>query len=313
MDFNLAVQSLFDRQLSNWELAATNFAALQKIRVRTLAFNDFEIRIQFNPHRIISSSARVDPGSVSTRPCFLCEKNRPTEQLGIRYRDQFILLVNPYPVFQGHLTIPALQHEPQLILSSFGRMLELVRDLKHYTLIYNGPRCGASAPDHMHFQALPGGNLPIETDFQRGIQCKLITENQQIRIYTWPGYLRNLITLQGKEPAVLESMFLEFCSQLNTAFPSDDEPMMNILACYRESHYVIHFIPRKLHRPDRYFAAGDSQLLLSPASIDLGGVLIMPREEDYLKVTHADIWDVFQQVCVGDDIIQYLLQKLTRI
>jgi len=311
MEFTQAVDSLFESQLNDWELARANIKGLQNVRVKPLAFEGFEILLQFNPERIISSSAKVDPQSISARPCFLCENNRPPEQQGIRYRDNFILLVNPYPVFPGHLTIPTLQHEPQRILSKFIRMLEIARDLPQYTIIYNGPQCGASAPDHFHFQAVRKGHMPVEADFLMNIKCVFNYEKHGIGIYTWDNYLRRMITLRGQSISKLESLFNTIYALLTHVIPSDGEPMMNILAGYNQDHFVIHLIPRKLHRPDRYFAQGERQLLLSPASIDLGGVLIIPREEDFLKITTDDISDIFQQVGVDNELIQYLVHKLT--
>jgi diadenosine tetraphosphate (Ap4A) HIT family hydrolase len=311
MELIQAVDSLFESQLKNWELARVNIGGLQNVKVKPIAFEGFEILLQYNPKRILSSSAKVDPPSISARPCFLCIKNRPPEQQGIRYMDNFILLVNPYPVFPGHLTIPTLQHEPQRILSKFTRMLEIARDLPQYTIIYNGPQCGASAPDHFHFQAVRKGHMPVEADFLKNIKCVFNFEKHGIGIYTWDNYLRRMITLRGHSISKLESLFNTIYDLLPHVVPSDDEPMVNILTGYNLDHFVIHLIPRKLHRPDRYFAQGERQLLLSPASIDLGGVLIIPREEDFLKITKADISDIFQQVGVDNELIQYLVHKLT--
>jgi hypothetical protein len=217
--------------------------------------------------------------------------------------------VNPYPVFDGHLTLPSTDHEPQRILSNFNLMLEIARDLPQNIVIYNGPQCGASAPDHFHFQAVRKGNMPIELDLTKEGPGKKCAEYQSVIIHTWNNYLRELITLQGKDPAVLESLFSIIYRFLQQEIPTPDEPMMNILAGYYRDHWVIHLFPRKLHRPDRYFATGERQLLISPASIDMGGVLIMPREEDFNKITREDIEDVFRQVCVGEKNIQRLIKE----
>lgn len=310
MNLPREIESLFKRQLNEWELARTNYAGLHQTRVSKIPFQDFNIMLQFNPKRIISSSAKVDPLSVSARPCFLCKQNRPPEQVSIGYHDGFEILVNPYPVFHSHLTVPSSRHEPQRILPNFGIMLEIARDLPSFIIIYNGPQCGASAPDHFHFQAVQKGQMPVEDDFSGKRLCIAHHEIQGVGIYTWNNYLRKLITLQGKNAAIIEAMFQNIHRLLQQDVQGNEEPMMNILAgCYQD-HFVIHLFPRKSHRPDRFFASGDRQLLLSPASIDMGGVLIFPREEDFRRITGDDITDIFRQVCVEDKFIQDIVNRL---
>lgn len=310
-DLTRTVNAMFENQLRDWELARINYTGLKNIRIKTIRYEGFNILVQYNPKRMKSSAAKVDPLSIHARPCFLCENNRPSEQQGIRFNDDYVLLVNPYPVFPGHLTIPSLQHEFQRILPNFGMMLKIARDLPNYTVIYNGPRCGASAPDHFHFQAVPKQNMPIEADFYNKTKCIFNREMQGVAVYTWDRYLRRMITLSGNSGSSLEKLFHTLYDHLAQTIPTEDEPMLNILAWHNHDHYVVHLIPRKLHRPDRYFATGEKQLLVSPASIDLGGVLILPREEDFKRITPADITDVFNQVGVDDELIHYLVSKLT--
>src|SRR4030042_5349764 len=167
---NIAAQTeaLFENQIKSWQLAKTNYNDLAKVKLRILHCNGHEIFIQFNPNRILSSAAKVDHQSISARPCFLCEKNRPVEQQCIIYRTHYAILVNPYPVFTRHLTIPTIHHVPQAIMDNFATMLYLAKDLNKYVLIYNGPNCGASAPDHFHFQAVMTDIMPVHADFLRG-------------------------------------------------------------------------------------------------------------------------------------------------
>jgi ATP adenylyltransferase/5',5'''-P-1,P-4-tetraphosphate phosphorylase II len=161
----IGIDLFIERQLIEWEQAGENYAGLQKVMVRTIPFSGYEMLVQFNPKRIISSSARIDAKSISERPCFLCDHNRPFQQQGLPYENDYIILVNPYPVFRKHLTIPSVRHLPQSISGNFKVMLKLASDLPQFTIIYNGPKCGASAPDHFHFQAVERGVLPIESDF----------------------------------------------------------------------------------------------------------------------------------------------------
>lgn len=302
------VKALFSEQLQEWELAAMNYRGLAHVRVKKFAYSGFEIRVQYNPQRIISSAAKVDQQSILARPCFLCTDNRPHAQRGLLFHRQFILLVNPYPVFPGHLTIPALQHEPQRILPNFTSMLEIARMLPPYTVFYNGPKCGASAPDHFHFQAVPRGNMPLENDFSAGRQVVRAGKKNGISMYTWHNYLRNMITFRGKDIAFMERAFQEIYDFL-AAGPDSEEPMLNILAGFTRDTFIVHVIPRRLHRPDRFFMRGEEQLLLSPASIDLGGVLILPREEDFEKISPGDVSDVLQQVCADERVIRQCVNQ----
>ena len=306
----LALDSLVEGQLNDWELARENYSGLQNVKVKAISFKGYEILVQFNPKRIISSTAKVDVQSVSDRPCFLCSHNRPLQQQGIAYKKDFVMLVNPYPVFQRHLTIPSVQHLPQRIHHRVGIMLQLAKDLPPFSLIYNGPKCGASAPDHFHFQAIPRGVMPIENDFSAKKNCLFQLNLNGIEIFTWDNYLRKMITICGSDQVALEGLFGKLYGLLAAALPSDDEPMMNILTGYNQGNWVIHVFPRKQHRPRQYFASGDKKFILSPASIDMGGVLIMPREEDFNKITKEEITDIYKQVCVDDVFIHYLLQRL---
>jgi ATP adenylyltransferase/5',5'''-P-1,P-4-tetraphosphate phosphorylase II len=306
-----AIDSLFDQQLNHWELAHENYAGLQNVVLKTIPFKDHGIKVQYNPKRIISSSAKIDPHSVSQRPCFLCEHNRPPKQQGINYKNDFIMLVNPYPVFKRHLTIPTVQHQPQYIQGKFGTMLQLAGDLPDFSIIYNGPECGASAPDHFHFQAIQRGVLPIETDFSTKKKCLFLGRFNGIEIFTWDNYLRKLITISGYDVDALEGLFVRLYGILANMLQSAGEPMMNMLVQCDHDKWIVHIFPRKQHRPRQYFETGEKQLLLSPASIDMGGILIMPREEDFNKITRSDIADIYKQVCVDDVLIRVLVESLS--
>jgi hypothetical protein len=292
-------------------LAADNYKGLQNTKVRKVTCNDHEIHIQFNPKRIISSSAKVDSKSISERPCFLCPDNRPVEQKGVLYRNDYVILVNPYPVFQRHLTIPSIRHLPQQINGNFSTMLSLAKELRNFSIIYNGPKCGASAPDHFHFQAIQHGVMPIENEFTSP-KVKLAGKWKDISVYIWNNYLRHLITIAGSDDVQLENVFERIVRLLNKAFHSDDEPMINILAQHDGNIWIIHIFPRKKHRPAQYYAQGDDQILLSPASIDMGGVIIVPREKDFNRLTGSDIADIYDQVSVDENLINEMVKRLIK-
>jgi hypothetical protein len=304
------IDKLFASQMQGWELARINYSQLEKVRTRSIDFGTFEVFIQFNPERIRSSSAKVDAKSIDARPCFLCETNRPPEQRGVPFNESLTALVNPFPIFHRHLTIPSVLHTDQRIRNNFGVMLSLAEALTSYTMFYNGPQCGASAPDHFHFQAGSTGFIPIEKDFIEGKNIKLLFGRAGMEIWQWKGYKRGIITLFGNEKQVLIDVFNTFLDRFADIQPENPEPMLNILAAYSPSGWIVHVIPRKTHRPVQFFKEGPEQILISPAAVDLGGMIIAPREEDFKKITKADIENIFGQVCYSEDEISCLINTL---
>jgi hypothetical protein len=268
----MEIEAFFQQQLAAWPLARDNFEALKRVMVRELEVDGALYRVQFNPARIVSSGAKVDAKSISARPCFLCAANRPAEQEALPY-GSFSILVNPYPIFPRHLTIAA-GHTPQRIGGHLRTMLELARELPDYTLFYNGARCGASAPDHMHFQAGSRGLMPVEWQRDRFAHARFV------------------------DAATIEEAERGF-DALYRSLPvpaGDDEPMLNLLCWYADATWTLCLFARRKHRPDCYYAEGEARLLISPASVDLGGLLILPREEDYLKITAEDIRQIIKEV-----------------
>jgi len=303
-------RKLVKDQQKEWELAGKNYAGLASVITRTLAFDGFDMLVQFNPERIRSSAAKVDAKSIEARPCFLCQKNLPKEQRGIPVLDKYLILVNPFPIFPEHLTIPHKDHIDQTIEGKFGDMLEISKLLDDFTVFYNGPKCGASAPDHFHFQAGIKRFMPIERDYKKGLFFQDAKEINSVEVIRWSGYKRTILTLSGteKEPLVLE--FERLFSALKEVQPEETEPMLNILCSHYGRRWHIHIFPRKLHRPWQYFEEGDKQILLSPASVDMGGVLITPREEDFKKLLTADAQDIFEQVCLEEETFNQVLDGI---
>jgi hypothetical protein len=301
MLYSEKVSDLFSSQINDWELARVNYGQLERVKTRKLDFEGFEILVQFNPGRMISSSAKVDAKSIEARPCFLCGINRPSQQSGVTFEKDLTILVNPFPIFSRHLTIPSDLHTDQRILQNFDAMLSLAEALPDFTIFYNGPQCGASAPDHLHFQAGNRGFLPIENDFSAGKFITLISSEPGVEIWHWSRYLRGIMTLRGSERRKLKNIFNHFFWRFSSFQPDKLEPMINILVYYDPDGWVIHLIPRKLHRPTQFFERGFGQILLSPASVDLGGVIITPREEDFVKLNASDVADIFSQVCINED------------
>lgn len=310
MEFSKKARELIRRQIGEWDLAAKNYGSLKNVKVKTFDYGDYHIDIQFNPERIVSSAAKVDIESIEARPCFLCEKNRPSQQRGLPFNNEYIVLVNPFPIFPEHLTIPNILHTDQRIIGNFGSMLDLAASLDDFVIFYNGPKCGASAPDHLHFQAGIKGLLPIEIDFSNNKCCREVRRMGNTTISHWPDYQRGTITLNGKNKIDLIECFIHIYRKLQILQPDEVEPMLNILAIFEKGEWIVHIFPRTLHRPTQYFASGEKQLILSPASVDMGGVLITPREEDFIKISKEDIQDIFKQVCLGPQAIIRLINQL---
>ena len=310
MNISEQARQLIKEQQQEWELARNNYAGLKNVKTRKLAFDGFDMVVQFNPERIRSSAAKVDTKSIEARPCFLCEQNRPKEQRGISLLDHYQILVNPFPIFPEHLTIPHLDHTDQLIEGKFSDMLEIAKALEDFTVFYNGPKCGASAPDHFHFQAGIKRFMPIERDHRNGSFFHYSKSVMDVEVIKWTDYLRTILTFSARDKYQIASIFSKLFTRLKAQQPEEAEPMLNILASFQGSRWTVHIFPRQLHRPWQYFEDGEKQILLSPASVDMGGVLITPREEDYDKISMKDTEDIFRQVCLDDQRFEEIIQSL---
>ncbi|MGL5959016.1 MAG: DUF4922 domain-containing protein [Phocaeicola sp.] len=313
------VERLFSEQCENWSLAKTNFLALETVESKRFEDANLEFVVQFNPSRIGSSAAKVDAKSIQERKCFLCLSHLPAEQKGVSvfknetdFSHNYMILVNPFPIFNKHLTIPDVDHTDQRIRSRVGDMLSLAKALTDYVLFYNGPKCGASAPDHMHFQAGNKGFMPLEREFDAindacGVMLK---EKNRVRISTLTGIAARTFVFRSESKEEIDSLFKEFYDSFALMMPDEVEPMMNILALTKGEEYILILFPRKQHRPSQFFAEGDENLLISPASVDLGGVFITPQEKDFKKIKLSDINDIIRQITITDDMFDALCNSL---
>lgn len=305
---NKEVNDLLARQLATWETARHSYEALTGVRVKELNVRGVPYKVQFNPARIVSSGAKVDAKSIRERRCFLCAANRPAEQEGIPFLGHYELLVNPFPIFPRHLTIPETEHVPQLIGHRFADMLELARELTDFTIFYNGPRCGASAPDHAHFQAGNRGFMPIEADWRTRIG-ETVVQTECATLYSLDDAPRTTLVIDTDDA----DEACRFFQTIYHALPvpeGDQEPMMNILALYEFSRWTIFVFPRAKHRPACYTAEGDARLLSSPASVDLGGVFITPVEQDFLKITADDVAQILSEVCLSPEAFVHVKEHI---
>ena len=295
MSLQERADALFKDQLISWPLLGANWEKLSEARVKQFDFDGFSIRVQCNPRRIVSSAAKVDKVSIENRACFLCEENRPPEEKNVWFGKEYEILCNPFPIFREHFTIANAEHRPQVIESEFGAFLELSRALPDLAVFYNAPNCGASAPDHMHFQAGNRGFMPIEEEMESlKHKCgELLESSESGRLTAVNDGLRRFFVMEGTKQNALEEMgakAFRFIRELRK-----EEPMINMLSYYDRGWQVLLF-PRNKHRPWQYFEEGDKNILLSPASVDMGGTLITPLEKDFEKITLEDIEDIFSQV-----------------
>ena len=277
-----SISRFFNRQLEMWEDARHRFRDLKHVEVRQLSD---QLKVQFNPARIVSTGAKIDKHTLGERPCFLCERNRPKEQMTKQIDDHFQLLVNPFPILPIHFTIPATKHQPQSIYRHYGEMHRLLSLHSELMVFYNGPKCGASAPDHLHFQAGTSGVLPLQTNWQRLSRSltDVISLNDDEKISVLRDFLVPAFVIISKSEDSDEELF----HRLYRSMPmrgDESEPMMNIIAWRKGDEFISVVIPREKHRPDAYFAEGEAQMMVSPGALDMAGLIITPREEDFSKI-----------------------------
>ncbi|MDE6266170.1 MAG: DUF4922 domain-containing protein [Muribaculaceae bacterium] len=303
-------QFLLD-QLAEWEQARNNFAALSGVKVKELEVDGMPVKVQFNPARIVSSSAKVDAKSLKERKCFLCAANRPAVQRGLEWGGRYTVLINPFPIFPRHFTIPDNGHVDQLIDGRIADMVSLAADMKGYTVFYNGPKCGASAPDHMHFQAGNSDFLTIGQALENAdLQPLLVDGDGEAVLSVVQDLPLNMFVIDTTEADAAQRLF----NKLYAAMPvpeGEKEPMMNLL-CYvtedDEARLVI--IPRRAHRPSFYGTEGENCMLLSPASVDMGGVFITPLEKDFNRLDADLIRQVYDELCLTDEQVNEIIEKL---
>lgn len=307
------LNELYYSQLEDFELARKNFANLKNVVYRHIPFDGFRITLQFNPDRILSTTAKIDPATLKQRKCFLCPEYLPTGQKGISYNERYNLFVNPYPIFEKHFTVPAKTHSPQLIEGRLDDMLDLTRDLPSSTLFYNGPKSGASAPDHFHFQAAQRGVMPLEEDVKnRNIAIDLV-KNTQYTISTIRQYLRKVVVIRSADREILSRLFQQTLDLIGQHIPFEQEPGVNLLTWCEDGVWTVCLLPRKALRPWQFFTEGDEQILFSPGCVDMAGLVIVPRKEDFDKYTPALLTDLFDQVTPDDSTWELICRKMVAL
>lgn len=305
---NKEAEELFYAQIEEWELASKNYKALDKVAQKEVQLEEAKLTLQYNPGRIISSSAKVDKATLAQRPCFLCDKNRPVEQRGVKLSGNFTLLVNPFPILRKHFTIINNEHIPQRLLPYLKDLLRISKDLtEEYSLFYNGAKCGASAPDHMHFQAGLSVQFPIWNLLEE-ISMHTLYEVEKVTVKSFESYVIG-IYVEGNDAATIIETIAKVVESFSALHPNEEEPMINLLAKFNEKWEIIIF-PREKHRSSQYFEEGEKQILLSPASVDFGGLIAVPRKEDFNRLDAALLKDIFKQLCLNTRHFNELKEKI---
>ena len=303
-----SISRFFNRQLEVWTDARHRFRDLKHVETRQ--FSD-QLKLQWNPARIVSTGAKIDKKTLGERPCFLCDKNRPKEQMSKQIDEKFHLLVNPFPILPVHFTIPARKHQPQLIYKNYSEMHRFISLHSDLMVFYNGPKCGASAPDHLHFQAGTNGILPLQTNWQRLSRnlTDIISLNDEEKIAVVRDFLVPAFVIISKSAESDEALF----HRLYKAMPQrgdETEPMMNIISWRKGEEFISVVIPREKHRPEAYFAEGDAQFVVSPGALDMSGLIITPREEDFRKLTEEKALSLLQECGVSEEKMNAIIAKL---
>ncbi len=283
--------------------------ALDNSATREIACKGFSVLVQYNPKRIVSTGAKIDEQSIRERECFLCPEHLPPEQKGILYRDKFLILGNPIPIFHQHLTVALREHAPQAFEPFIEDFLALSAALSPaLTIFYNGPRCGASAPDHMHFQACTSGVIPAERDIMDKTKKLLLKTVNGVTFSTVKNYGRGVIVIESED---LKNCALMICRCINVMQElcnDPEEPMMNVLSLFYEKKWSVIVFPRRKHRPSVYFA--DDRVVISPAAVDMGGFIVTPVEKDFRNIEASLIESIYHEVGVSADRIQKYIENI---
>ena len=301
----------FNRQLEKWDDARRRYQDLRNVQTRELQLGTSTMKVQWNPARIVSTGARIDKQTLAERPCFLCEHNRPKEQVKKPFDSQYDLLVNPFPILPIHFTIPSVKHEPQLIRHTYGEIHKLLSEYPNILVFYNGPKCGASAPDHAHFQAGTSGVLPLQMAWGRLSRNlrPIVKLNDEEGISLIEEYPCPALLIHSKSEYGDQQLFLRLYESLPLP-EGEPEPMMNIVSWRHESDYYSVVFLREKHRPDCYYQSGDEQFIISPGALDMAGLFVTPRQEDFERLTPERALAILNEVSLKPEALQQVIDRL---
>jgi ATP adenylyltransferase/5',5'''-P-1,P-4-tetraphosphate phosphorylase II len=308
-DFRGLVEGLAEQQLATWPMLRDAVAGLARVEYKRVRVRGSEVLAQFNPQRIVSTAAKVDATTIKQRPCFLCAENLPPEERGIAFGADFVALYNPFPVLPRHLVITSRRHIPQTIEGNFGTLLDLALDLGgEFFVLYNGAACGASAPDHLHFQACARESLPIIPEIDTW-ERRSLSKNSGVESFTLNDYRLNALVARGNDRLAVYEWFERALRRLAEITRAESEPMINLVVTRDGGRWTVIIFPRSKHRPDRYFAEGDAKLTVSPAAIDLAGVLVVPQPDHFSKITSRDVEELYAEVTLDNEVFDTWLRN----
>lgn len=312
------LEKFISDQLSVWPMAAANFRALKNVKIKQVQVGNITATVQFNPARIVSTTASTDPKEIAARACFLCEEHRPKEQFHLKFegrkRREYNIQINPFPIFPNHLVIARDEHIPQSIWHYFVDMMDFARMYREYTVFYNGPKSGASAPDHLHFQACPRNMLPLENavnNFLDRVDITPVATLQDASVYRYEGYTCGVYALKAQTPKSLAKLFYQLvdCSDIREG---DDEPRLNLFVyCYGEEFRCFTTLRSEV-RSHHFFSKGEDHLTMSPGAADMAAYFVAPCEEDFEKVNSKLLQDMLKEVSISESEDKMVSCRLTR-
>ena len=312
---NCDIHKFTGDQLSRWPLACENFRALKNVKVRETDAGGLRAKLQYNPARMVSSAAKLTKADIARRRCFLCRENRPPEQIMLKFEGRkgkkYDILINPYPIFPEHLVIASDKHTDQSILQRYVDMLDLARKYTDFTIFYNGPKSGASAPDHHHFQAAPAGLMPLECDVDKMDAVEYLTSVQDARLYHYKRFTTGVFVLTAETAKSAAKLFYRLldCADIPEG---ETEPMFNLFSYYRGGEYRSIIVFRSRHRSHHYFSEGEDHLTMSPGCADMGGMFIVPVEEEFDKITPELLAEMIAEVSITEEEEKCIVDRLTR-
>jgi hypothetical protein len=302
---------LLSEQKKSWQDLREGYKSLKNVRERDLSCGRFSVRLQYNPGRIKSSLADLGERKANEERCFLCLDRLPESQKGILYRKEYLILCNPMPVFPGHLIVSHLDHRLQAIAGSIDLFLRLMGDLgSDWMVLYNGPRCGASAPAHLHFHASPSGQMPIEKEMQTGNSLSLKKQVGGALLHRLRGLGREVLLLEGNDPIAVGRAFRGLLNAFEEVLLIDEEPMMNIAGFHQEGKWRLVIFPRRKHRPEAFFKKGEARVVVSPGVIDMGGLLITPVKKDFEGLGKVDVEKIYGEVSLEAKTVGHVIEAL---
>lgn len=314
------VAALIDQQSENWPLLGEGLASSAQIESKRVRVQESEVVIQHNARRIRSTAAAVDKASVQNRRCFLCPDSLPPEEKGIAYGSDLIILCNPFPILDRHLSIVHREHVPQQIEGNVESLLSLAHDLgPSYFVLYNGPECGASAPDHLHFQACSRELLPIEENLYEDEpvmveDCNYCDETARnsFELFTLGGCGRSVVVFRGGNRDEVAYWAYRVIKEL-AAQTDKTEPLINIVCTYQPKLWTAYLFPRVKHRPASFFAEGEQRLVVSPGAIDMAGVVVVPEREHFDKIDGEIAAAIFSEVSTNGEIVNELVDEISSL